>query len=94
MTFRPIINKAHVTFDDLNKAYGDKGETRTTLKAAKRFQQENGGYITKCVDYNLVQIKTETHDSIGDKGKRMQSTRVFIGKGELPHTVGYLISLV
>lgn len=76
----------HVTLKELNKEYGDKGQTFATEEGARRFQQENGGYVTKIINYRpcdisvIVDLAGEFYDSQPKKGAK-------------PYTEGWLVSL-
>jgi len=93
--FRPKIKSdKHITHEDLNEVYGEKGVTRKTHAAAVGLQKEYGGRITPIVDYWPSEVIAETMDFISDKGKRMETTRVYIKRNAKPHTVGYLVSSI
>ena len=60
-------HKEHITYEDLNRAYGHKGRTFQTEAEALLFQQQYGGYVNRIVNYAEKDIKMEKISLISKK---------------------------
>lgn len=76
-------HKEHLSLDDLNTAYGHMGRTFRREKDAKKHEKslEDGGYITRLVNYQTNDVVTTANAGVAIEGAT-------------PFTIGWLVTAI